>query len=76
VDRLARFRQEAQAVAALNHPHIVTIFSIEEHDAVPFMTMELIEGSTLADVLAAGGLSQARFFAIAIALADALSARI
>ena len=43
-DRLARFRREAQAVAALNHPHIVTIFSIEEHEAVPFMTMELIEG--------------------------------
>ena len=73
-DRLARFRREAQAVAALNHPHIVTIFSIEEHDAVPFMTMELIEGSTLDEVVPAGGLSQARFFDIAIALADALSA--
>src|SRR4249919_3814815 len=46
-DRLARFRREAQAVAALNHPHIVTIFSIEEHDDVPFMTMEFIEGRTL-----------------------------
>ena len=73
-DRLARFRREAQAVAALNHPHIVTIFSIEEHDAVPFMTMELIEGSTLDEVVPDGGLSQARFFDIAIALADALSA--
>ena len=49
-DRLARFRREAQAVAALNHPHIVTIFSIEEHDDVPFMTMELIEGCTLDQV--------------------------
>ena len=73
-DRLARFRREAQAVAALNHPHIVTIFSIEEHDAVPFMTMELIEGATLDGVVPDGGLSQARFFDIAIALADALSA--
>ena len=73
-DRLARFRREAQAVAALNHPHIVTIFSIEEHDAVPFMTMELIEGSTLDKLVPGGGLSQARFFDIAIALADALSA--
>jgi eukaryotic-like serine/threonine-protein kinase len=73
-DRLARFRREAQTVAALNHPHIVTIFSIEEHDAVPFITMELIEGSTLDEVVPDGGLSQARFFDIAIALADAFSA--
>ena len=73
-DRLERFRREAQTVAALNHPHIVTIFSIEEHDAVPFMTMELIEGCTLDQVIPGGGLSQARFFDIAIALADALSA--
>jgi eukaryotic-like serine/threonine-protein kinase len=73
-DRLARFRREAQAVAALNHPHIVTIFSIEEQDDVPFMTMELIEGSTLDQGIPAGGLSLARFFDIAIALADALSA--
>jgi TolB-like protein/Tfp pilus assembly protein PilF len=73
-DRLARFRREAQAVAALNHPHIVTIFSIEEADDVPFMTMELIEGRTLDQGLPAGGLPLARFFDIAIALADALSA--
>ena len=73
-DRLARFGREAQVVAALNHPHIVTIFSIEEHDGVPFMTMELIEGSTLDEVIPDGGLAPARFFDIAIALADALSA--
>jgi TolB-like protein/Flp pilus assembly protein TadD len=73
-DRLARFRREAQAVAKLNHPHIVTIFSIEEQDDVPFMTMELIEGSTLDQGIPGGGLSLARFFDIAIALADALSA--
>ena len=58
-DRLARFRREAQAVAALNHPHIVTIFSIEEHEAVPFMTMELVEGSTLEQVIPGGGLAPA-----------------
>jgi TolB-like protein/Tfp pilus assembly protein PilF len=73
-DRLARFRREAQAVAALNHPHIVTIFSIEEQDDVPFMTMELIEGRTLDQGIPRGGLPLARFFDIAVALADALSA--
>ena len=73
-DRLERFRREARIVAALNHTHIVTIFSIEEHDDVPFMTMELIEGSTLDQGIPGSGLSLARFFDIAIALADALSA--
>jgi serine/threonine-protein kinase len=73
VDHLTRFRQEAQAIAALNHPHIVTIFSIEEGD-VPFMTMELIEGRTLDQEIPGGGLSVARFFEVAVALTDALLA--
>ena len=73
-DRLERFRREARAVAALNHPHIVTIFSIEEHDDVPFMTMELIEGCTLDRMIPRGGVSMPQFFDIAIALADALAA--
>ena len=71
---MERFKSEARLVASLNHPHIVTIFSIEEHDGVPLMTMELIEGSTLAEVIPAGGLAPARFFDFADALADALSA--
>jgi TolB-like protein len=73
-ERLARFRREARAVAALNHPHIITIFSIEDADGVPFMTMELVEGSSLEHALAQGALSLARFFDIGVALADALSA--
>jgi serine/threonine protein kinase/tetratricopeptide (TPR) repeat protein len=73
-ERLARFRREARAVAALNHPHIVTIFSIEEAHGVPFMTMELVEGRSLDHVLADGGLPLARLFDIGVALADALSA--
>ena len=45
--RLARFQREAKALAALNHPHIVTIFSVEEADGVHFLTMELVEGQSL-----------------------------
>ena len=73
-ERLARFRREARAVAALNHPHIVTIFSIEEDHGVPFMTMELVEGRSLDHALTGGGLPLAQFFEIGVALADALSA--
>src|SRR6185295_5397671 len=71
---LARFTREAHAVAALNHPHIVTIFSTEEADGVHFMTMELVEGRTLDQLIRRGGVSLAQFFDIAVALADALSA--
>jgi serine/threonine protein kinase len=49
-DRRARFAREAQAVAALNHPNIVTIFSVEEDDGVHFITMAHVEGKILGTV--------------------------
>ena len=45
--RLGRFKREAKAVAALNHPNIVTIHSVEDVDGVQFITMELVQGKPL-----------------------------
>ena len=73
-DRRARFEREARAVAALNHPNIVTIHSVEESGGVAFLTMELIEGKTLGDVIPPKGLPLGRFFDLAIPLASALAA--
>jgi serine/threonine-protein kinase len=73
-DRRARFEREAQSIAALNHPNIVTIYSVEEADGVLFLTMELVDGQPLDALLVKGGLPLARILGIAIPLADAVSA--
>jgi serine/threonine protein kinase len=72
-DRLARFEQEAKALAGLNHPNIVTIFSVEEAEGTRFIAMELVEGDSLAQTLPPGGLPLAKVFDMAIPLADALA---
>ena len=72
--RRERFTREALAVAALNHPHIVTIHSVEDEGSTVFLTMELVEGRSLAEVLPPGGLSLERVLAIGIAVADAMAA--
>jgi serine/threonine protein kinase len=66
--RLVRFQREARAVAALNHPHLVTIFSVEEADGVHFLTMELIEGQPLDRLIPEGGFPVERIVDIATAL--------
>src|SRR2546429_9143274 len=46
-DRMRRFEQEAQAAAALNHPHIAQIFEIGEHEGTHFIAIEVVDGVTL-----------------------------
>src|SRR5262249_27183945 len=46
-DRIARFEREAQSLAALNHPHIGTLFGMDQEAGRHFLVMELVEGETL-----------------------------
>jgi serine/threonine protein kinase len=72
--RLERYEREARAVAALNHPNIVTLHSIEEADGTRFLTMELVDGHNLAKHIPAQGVPVEQIFELAIPMADALSA--
>jgi serine/threonine protein kinase len=73
-ERLLRFRREAKTLAQLDHPNIVTIYSVEECEGVHFLTMQLIEGLPLDEVISQGGLPVDQIVEIAQALAEALAA--
>jgi serine/threonine protein kinase/tetratricopeptide (TPR) repeat protein len=73
-EMVQRFQREARAVAAVNHPSIVTIHSVEQADGVQFLTMELVEGQSLDRLIPASGLDVERILAIADALSGALAA--
>jgi TolB-like protein/Flp pilus assembly protein TadD len=73
-DRLARFEREAKAIAALNHPNVVTVYSIEEAEGVRFITMELVSGQSLDRLVTPGGLPLERVLELGIPLAEALVA--
>ncbi len=73
---LKRFEREAQTASSLNHPNICTIYEIEEHEGQPFLAMELLEGETLRDRLAAGegALPLKELLDIALQVSDGLEA--
>ena len=73
-DRLGRFEREAKAVAALNHPNIVTIHSIEKSDALHFLTMELVSGKPLGQLIPKGGFDLGRLLDFGLAMSEAMTA--
>jgi eukaryotic-like serine/threonine-protein kinase len=73
-ERLARFRREAKVLAQLDHPNIVTIYSVEEAEGVHFLTMQLVEGLPLDRVIGQTGLPVEQIVEIAAGLTDALAA--
>ncbi|HLV86890.1 MAG TPA: serine/threonine-protein kinase [Candidatus Sulfotelmatobacter sp.] len=73
-ERLRRFKQEAQAAASLNHPNILTIYHIGEHDGAPYIASELLEGESLRQRLQAGPLQVRKVIDYGIQVARGLAA--
>jgi serine/threonine protein kinase len=71
-DRMARFEREAKLLASLNHPHIASIYGLEESGSTNALVMELVEGPTLADRIVAGPIPLDEALPIAKQIAEAL----
>jgi serine/threonine protein kinase/Tfp pilus assembly protein PilF len=72
-DLKARFKREAQAAAALNHPNIITIHEVGEHEGRPYIAMEYVEGGLLKDLIRADKMSVAQVTDLAAQISDGLA---
>ena len=72
-DRLARFQREAEVLAALNHPNIVTVYDVGHSDGTSFIAMELVDGRTVRELQADRPLPTKTLLAIAAQIADGLA---
>ena len=73
-ERLRRFEKEARAVSALSHPHIVVLYDIGVDGTAPYVVFELLEGSTLREVMRTSHLTERRAVEYAIQIANGLAA--
>src|SRR4030095_11198727 len=73
-DRLSRFKQEACATGALNHPNILIVHDIGTHDGAPYVISELLEGETLRNRIGGTPLAQRRVIDYSLQIAHALAA--
>lgn len=73
-ERLRRFEQEARAAAALNHPNILAVYDIGQHDSAPYIVSELLEGETLRERLNGGAPPVRKTVEYAIQIAHGLAA--
>ncbi len=73
-EHLARLRQEARTASSLNHPNIITIYEIGQHEGSAFIAMEYIDGLTLRETMASGPLPVRKALQIASQIADGLAA--